>query len=284
MKNHTQSHHLKFASFLVLVFAALPLFGQTSRDEMISKSTIIFSGQVTEIAATSFPGVKAAPNTIVVKVNSVLAKPEAISLKSNDMVTVEVKDPRMFKAGVRATFYTMGWIFGEGLAVQEIGSEILPATSDPNKMSTSSSEATAQAVQESKENSELQKRIQAADLVFTGKVASIRPDLVASPEKGYVSEHDPQWQNAVVRVDSAIKGATPQQEVVVRFPASLDVIWANSPKFKEGQEGTFILQTDSISGKPRAMLAGNEVPTYVAPTLQDVLPKEEEQRIRKLLK
>src|ERR1700741_2194910 len=108
MKNHIHSHHLKPLSILALLWVVLPLFGQTSRDEMISKSTIIFSGEVAEVAAASFAGVKAAPNTIVVKVNAVLTKPEAISLKSDDKVTVQVKDPAMFKVGVRATFYTPG--------------------------------------------------------------------------------------------------------------------------------------------------------------------------------
>jgi hypothetical protein len=97
-----------------------------------------------------------------------------------------------------------------------------------------------------------------------------------------ISEHDPDWQEAIVEVESEITGARDGQEIVIRFPGSLDVAWYGFPKFKPGQEGTFFLQKDHLSGLPKAILAGAEVNVYIAGTRQDVLAKSEAQRVRTL--
>jgi hypothetical protein len=70
---------------------------------------------------------------------------------------------------------------------------------------------------------------------------------------------------------------------VIRFPGSLDVAWYRAPKFRLGQEGTFVLQRDTLSGSPKATLGGAEVDAYVAASRQDVLPKNEAQRVRALV-
>jgi hypothetical protein len=49
-----------------------------------------------------------------------------------------------------------------------------------------------------------------------------------------------------------------------------------------GQEGVFILRLDRVSGAPRALLSGSEVPAYTALRPADVLPSTEVQRIRGL--
>src|SRR5580704_15956884 len=87
---------------------------------LVKQSSIIFAGTVSEVAATSFAGVPKSAQTIVVRVDSVLKKPSAVSLKKGDNVTVEVKDPGAFQPGAQATFYTDGWIFGSGIAVKEL--------------------------------------------------------------------------------------------------------------------------------------------------------------------
>src|SRR5438876_238935 len=79
------------------------------------------------------------------------------------------------------------------------------------------------------------------------------------------------------------KGARDGQEIVIRFPGSLDVAWYRAPKFKLGQEGTFFLQRDTLSGSPKAVLAGAEVDAYIAGSRQDVLPRNEAQRVRALV-
>ena len=87
----------------------------------ILKSSIVFYGTVSQLAATSFADVPKSAQTIVVHVETILKKPAAVSLKKGDSVTVEVKDASGFQEGTQATFFTDGWIFGSGVAVKELG-------------------------------------------------------------------------------------------------------------------------------------------------------------------
>src|SRR5260370_2247611 len=106
--------------------AAFP-HAQNNQAAPAKQSSIVFSGTVSQLAATSFAGVPQSQNTIVVRVDSVLKKPPAVSLKKGDNVTVELKDPSAFQQGTQATFYTEGWIFGSGVAVKELGHDFNPA-------------------------------------------------------------------------------------------------------------------------------------------------------------
>jgi hypothetical protein len=107
--------------------------------------------------------------------------------------------------------------------------------------------------------------------------------LSAVPEKKpRLSEHDPDWKEAILQVDRPLKGVVKDQKVVVRFPSSLDVIWRGYPKFQEGQEGLFLLK------KSRAPAGGLQslsdgTPLYAPPTNQDVLNKNEVQNVVKML-
>jgi hypothetical protein len=49
-----------------------------------------------------------------------------------------------------------------------------------------------------------------------------------------------------------------------------------------GQEGTFLLRRDHLSGSPTAMMAGLQVIAYAAPTRQDVLTKQDAARVQAL--
>src|SRR5437660_10020237 len=100
---------------------------------LVKQSSIIFAGTVSQVAATSFAGVPKSAQTIVVRVDTVLKKPAAVSLKKGDDVTVEVKDPAAFQNGTQATFYADGWIFGAGVAVKELGHEFRPTGGETPK-------------------------------------------------------------------------------------------------------------------------------------------------------
>jgi hypothetical protein len=90
--------------------------------------------------------------------------------------------------------------------------------------------------------------IQASDVIVTGKVLAVRKPLITNPTgRRIISEHDPKWMNAVIAVESTVKGNANSQ-IVVRFPSSLDVSFREMPKFKVGQQGAFLLKRDSVSG------------------------------------
>src|SRR6266404_832958 len=114
-----------WASLLVPAAVAIPQ-GTGSQAALVQQSSIIFAGTVSQLGATSFADVPKSAQTIVVRVESVLKKPAAVSLKRGDNVTVEVKDPGAFRPGMEATFYTDGWIFGSGVAVKELSHAMRP--------------------------------------------------------------------------------------------------------------------------------------------------------------
>ena len=64
----------------------------------------------------------------------------------------------------------------------------------------------------------------------TEQVADVRPppaaSVLASGTEAPVSEHDPHLMEAVLSLDSVVKGTPPHGETVVLFPASIDVAWA----------------------------------------------------------
>ena len=245
------------------------------------QSSITFVGTVSQVAATSIAAVPKSPQTIVVRVDSVLKKPAAVSLKKGDTVTVEVKDPAAFQEGTQATFYTEGWIFGSGLAVKELGHAAPPsggaAETAEKPVEQSPSEITDQ---------DLQRQIAKADYVVTGRITDVHPWAVpkSAAPRYRTSEHSASWHEAVLQVQSVLKGPKlKRNKIVLRFPQSRDVAWVSAPKFEPGQQGVFILQKEDVSGAPASSGAAKaDVYTCLRPG--DFVPMTEEARVRSLLK
>lgn len=255
----------------------------TSNQAALAKqSSIVFAGTVSQLGATSFAGVPKSAQTIVVRVDSVLKKPAAVSLKRGDNVTVEVKDPSAFRDGTQATFYTDGWIFGSGVAVKEVGHEFGPSSGETSKP------AVAEARQQGQEqisDQELQDRLNSADFVVIGRVTEVHRWTVPKSATHRVSEHDPDWHEAVVEVQSVLKGSQVKgNKVVVRFPGRNDVAWVHSPKFEKNQQGIFCLNRDQASGVPTEKVGGRLVIVYTCLGHGDSLPMSDVPRVRSLLK
>lgn len=254
----------------------------TDNAALTRKSSIIFSGTVSQLAATSFADVPKSAQTIVVKVDSVEKKPAAVSLKKGDSVTVEVKDPSAFQEGTHATFYTDGWIFGSGVAVKELGHEVgAAAESAPStEMKTHG--------QDQITDQELMDRMKASDFVVVGRVTDVRAWKAPKSKSGApsrVTEHDPDWHEAVVEVQSVLKGGQVKgKKVIVRFPNRNDVAWVSSPKFTKNQKGIFCLNRDQSTGQPTTYMGGQQVTVYTCLGHGDALPISEEARVRALLK
>lgn len=131
-------------------------------------------------------------------------------------------------------------------------------------------------------DAQLRSRAQTADLIIVGRVTQIRPMAVGVGVPRRISEHDPNWQEAVIEVREALKGLAADR-VVVRFPGTMDVAYFGVPKFQAGQEGTFILQRDKLSGQPEAMVGRARLATFTAMGQNDVLPKRDQKRLKRLL-
>jgi hypothetical protein len=183
-----------------------------------------------------------------VRVDSVLKKPPAVSLKKGDNVTVEVKDPGAFQPGMEVTFYTDGWMFGSGVAVKELSHTIWPGGGTPGETVRSEEKALGQIEQQIGDD-ELKQRLASADFVVIGRVTDVRkwtaPEITSVPHR--VTEHDPDWHDAVIKIESVLKGPKPKKnELVVRFPQCNDVAWAHAPKFEKHEEGIFVLKKDEV--------------------------------------
>ena len=252
---------------------------------LVKQSSIIFAGTVSQVAATSFAGVPKSAQTIVVRVDSVLKKPAAVSLKKGDNVTVEVKDPAAFQDGTQATFFADGWIFGAGVAVKEVGHEILPSGGAP--VAAGTGEKTYGQLQQEISDQDLQRQIATADYVVIGRVTDVHQWIVpkSAAARYRTSEHSANWHEAVLQIQSILKGPkVKRNKMIVRFPQSQDVAWANAPKFEKQQQGIFILKKDQVSGDATASLGGYTVDAYTCLTPGDWLPISDEGRVRSLLK
>src|ERR671923_1569551 len=260
--------------------AAVPQ--STDRAALTTKSSIIFSGTVSQLAATSFADVPKSAQTIVVRVDSVEKKPAAVSLKRGDNVTVEVKDPSAFQEGARARFYTDGWIFGSGVAVKELGHDLGAAA----ESAPASSAEMRPHSQDQISDQELMDRMKASDFVVVGRITDVRKWNVPKPKSGApsrVTEHDPDWHEAVVEVQSVLKGGKVKgNKVVVRFPSRNDVAWVSSPKFAKNQRGIFCLNRDQST--TTTSMGGQPANVYTCLGHGDALPISEEARVRSLLK
>jgi hypothetical protein len=251
---------------------------------LAKQSSIVFAGTVSQLGATSFAGVPKSAQTIVVRVDSVLKKPSAVSLKKGDNITVELKDPSAFQQGTQATFYTEGWIFGAGVAVKELGHEFKPSGAETPKPAGADEKAYQQ-TQEQIGDQELQDRLKSADFVVIGRVTDIHRWNAPKSATTRVSEHDPDWHEAVVEVQSVLKGAQVKgNKVVVRFPGRNDVAWVHSPKFSKNQQGIFCLNKDQTSGLSTEKVKGSKVNVYTCLGHGDSLPMSDAPRVRSLLK
>ena len=242
------------------------------------RANIVFVGTVTQVGAASFNAVSPTPRTLVVRVEDVLDKPQALRLAAGDSVTVEPLDTTL-KSGARATFYTTGWVFGHGVAVREVAHETMPAGA-----TLAARRDSFRQLQRQVTDSTLAERVRGADMIVVGRVEAIRaPTLTAQQPHRRITEHDADWQEAVVVVDSMLKGPA-SARVVLRFPASRDIAWHRLPKFAVGQAGTFLLRRDNLSGSPHAMIAGRQVTAYAVVDSSDALSAADAGRVRALVK
>ena len=264
----------------LLTPAALPApQGTGSQAALVQQSSIIFVGKVGQLGATSFADVPKSAQTIVVQVETVLKKPPAVSLKKSDNVTVEVKDPGAFQPGMEVTFYTEGWMFGSGIAVKELSHRVGGRVAAEEKALGKTEEQIS--------DQELKQRLASADFVVVARVTDVRkwtaPDAASVPRR--VTEHDPDWHDATIRIEAVLKGPKPKKnKLVVRFPECNDVAWVHAPKFQKNEEGIFFLKKDEISGAPTAQLDGSKVNAYTCLRPGDWLPKSDEGRVKALLK
>ncbi len=266
--------------------------------------TFVFKGTVKKLKSATMKDVPVDDRTAVVTVDQIIEAPADLADYNGQDITVQLGGRQKIKTGQELIFHTVSWIYGDSIAVRSLSQE---PVKDSNAAMLSSGVDPA----ERRAQREQQEHFQTADLVVSGKVVAVRlPDEAAQTVKGVaaseqppsrpISEHDPKWREAVVQIDDVHKGVHKQKQVVVRFPASTDVMWYGAPKFHPGQQGFFMLHKTE-AGKPKtrrvkkrsgkraateAVAAGPEVgatETYMALDQMDFQPYHEPGGIKTII-
>jgi len=248
-----------------------------SFEALAQKSRFIFQGTVTKVKAASMPGVPVSDHTVVVRVDQTLRSGKTLDDFTGKEVTVYLTKPNSAEVGAKFVFFTNGWLYGKGLAVQEVG-RIEAKEGRVEAVGSHVEVCKALADLEQKDADQaLQSRMARAQLIVSGKVVSTRP---APGGRHPYSEHDPDWWDAVIDVSAVQKGQAAGPQIVVKYPRSKDELWIDCPKFREGDEGIWILQVDQTEkGSPRLRTTG-----YTALSPLDFQPKPEMERALRLLK
>jgi hypothetical protein len=268
---------------------------KASEATLSRQARFVFRGKVQRLNAANVAAVEDKRRTVIVRVEQVEKAPEAMNGYVGKEITVKLAPGEKVRPGEQARFYTNGWLFGETIAVESLGH--LAVT--PRAAIAATREPAVNL-----ETSNIEDRVANADVVVQGRVTSVRlpqenravtraaATRTTEPRRP-ITEHDPEWREAVVEVAGVEKGTLKKKQIVVRFPGSQDVRWYKAPKFQPGQEGMFILQR--ASGRPkargRARAAAAMAPAiegtadaFIALHPADFQPLERDQEIRGLVK
>jgi hypothetical protein len=197
-------------------------------------ATFVFDGTIRRIAGST----RGRTRTAGVRVDAIVRAPALLGDLVGRTVTVQQCGVPL-RVGDRARFSTTPLMFGDAIVVRAERQSPAPRSSGGRR-------AVAPGV-----SSVLRRRLAAADVVVSGRVTAIRPAVKAArPAQSAarsaggrrISEHDPQWCEALISVAAVHKGRRVRRVLRVRFPAGTDVAWARAPKLRLHQRGVFLLK------------------------------------------
>ena len=208
--------------------------------ELTRAAELVFQGTVLKLGAANLEVVEPNEKTAVVRVDETIASAGTLDDFTGREVTVFLKDAGSAKVGEQSVFFTTVGLLGETLGVVEVGRRNGPPADLRAQVASVRGQLRAE---------EVRARVAAADLAVSGRVVSVKAAAGAVPVSGVITEHDPQWQEAVVEVRTVLHGQAAESTVAVWFPASLDVMWAHAPKLTAGREGTWLLHRHDAEGR-----------------------------------
>jgi hypothetical protein len=236
--------------------------------DLADRSKIVFIGTVQRLAATTVPSHLVTSHTVIVNVNRVFRAPQAVGNLAGARITVELTGGPGVRTGERAIFFSNPLIYAVSMVVEETGRVALPADQAARQARIAE---VVDAIQRQPDR-EIWNRAATADAVVTGKVVSVQK--VPRPPNQPLGEHDADWRQAVVEVQS-VESGLPVKQVVVLFPGSDDVRWYGAPKFRVGQEGVWILHQNTFQDLP--------TPGYTALHPSDFHRKPQLNKIRAII-
>jgi hypothetical protein len=241
--------------------------------QLTPRSSLIFLGQVEKLAASNLRILPANEQTAVVRILEVFSAIRSVSIAPGDHVTLLLLAGSPVRPGDRNIFFANGWLYGDNLAVREVGHVAIEKSGPQVKQEIADAQRKA-------DDEKIASRIAAAELVVFGRVQAVKR-FETNDARRAISEHDPEWWLAEVRVETVLKGPPPKGLVLVAYPTSDDVMWLHSPKFRSDQAGIWILAR--LRGIDRTF-AKMEQPVYTALDPHDFRDASEMARIQRLVK
>jgi hypothetical protein len=247
----------------------------TSKTAQTEKPTFVFKGTVKKLKSATMKTVAVDSNTVIVTVDQLIEAPPDLAGYAGQEITVQLSGAVKPKVGQQMIFHTVSGQYGESIEVRSLSEELVQAGH-----SALLSAAAAGDPIERRRETDRRRQFDDADLVVSGKVlavtlppseqaatkgASKSALAVAPTRRKPVSEHDPKWRDAVVEVDDVHKGKHTKKKVIVRFPASTDVMWYNAPKFHPGQKGHFLLHKTKVKKPAKGGKAAKKSAAAAAP-------------------
>jgi hypothetical protein len=249
---------------------------------LASRSAIVVQGTVEKMGASEEPLLAPTPSTAVIRITRMFAGSEFAGDLKGQIATVILTKPGSVQAGTAAIFFGNPRFIGKTLTIADEGE--LPAPAGEAAISV----ALARGIQ-GRRDAPIRARLTLAAMVFRGTVESVKPIASADgKERELTSEHDPEWQLAMVKVTEALRGTQNGAVVAVLFPSSSDIMWFNSPKLKPGQDALFLAhnpQPDELRVARNSEVFRLVEATHALVVSQpyDVLLPAEEQRLAGLL-
>ncbi len=249
-----------FALLAALLSCANPVKEYTPRAEFIFNGTIV-------VVKSSTINLEEVAEMAVVRVDRILDATDNFQATTGQLVTVRLKKPRYAEVGRQKTFFTRGWHFGSSLGVVEVGSMAVEEKDETDKL-----QKEIERVRVNQKERKLMELMVKSPLIVSGRVVAVRK---AEDAPVMLSEHDPDWRVAEIRVSRTLKGKAGGETVKMMFANSKDVQWFRSPKYQEGMQGVWLLQKFEMAGRPLKHL------TTLSP--DQFRPTEEEPMLLKMI-
>lgn len=266
--------------------------GEEGSGENLAQAEVIFVGKVERQGVAEGSPAADPEKSVVVLIEQMVKPGEGSPLRGFEgrEVSVVLREPGSPPVGSRVTFFTRFAALGTGLTLVELGHRMVEEEASGLAAPLVDARAEAEKMIREQQDKELAARLDGAAVVVVGRVSQIRGDEVegliagGAQEREPVTEHAPQWREAVIEVTEALKGGQPGEmnTIVVRFASSRDVMWADSPKFEVGQEGVFVLDQEDMMDLTSAALATFQAGGQITDP-GSFLAAEELERVKRLI-
>lgn len=200
--------------------------------ELLEQAAFIFRGSVQRLNATTVSLVDPDERTAVVRIDQILRAPSALRAQVGSELTIQLREPGGVRPGQQTVFFTSGWLYGETLAVTEVGH----FDDLPQRLSEE-----IDAEGPDRVRIRLRERVATSDLIVLGAIVELRQSRRARRRRAPESEHDPIWWEARIGIEAILKGQHGDETITFLFPASRDVMWYRSPKPEPHQDGIWLL-------------------------------------------